>query len=107
MSRLIDADALIESLLYDVELDEKMLNDTDFVGSSRELVQFDKDCKQNAIDFLRDAPTITELISCRDCKYFQVTDNDECRYCKIWFAKEEHFMPENYYCADAERKVVK
>jgi len=56
--RLIDAEELIENLLNDVELDEKMLNDTDFVGSSRELVQFDKDCKQNAIEFLRDAPTI-------------------------------------------------
>lgn len=56
--RLIDVDALIENLLYDVELDEKILNDMDFVGNSRELVQFDKDCKQNIIDLLRDAPPI-------------------------------------------------
>ena len=56
--RLIDADALIENLLYDVALDEKILDDMDFVGSRRELVQFDKDCKQNTIDLLRDEPTI-------------------------------------------------
>lgn len=45
-----------------------------------------------------------EIIRCRDCKYSQMTDDDECRYCKIWFAEEEHFLPGNYFCADAERK---
>lgn len=45
-----------------------------------------------------------EIIRCRDCKYSQMTDDDECRYCKIWFAEEEHFLPGDYYCADAERR---
>ena len=53
--KLIDVNELIENLLYDVELDEKIPNDMDFVGR---LVQFDKDCKQNIIDLLRDAPPI-------------------------------------------------
>lgn len=56
--RLIDEDALIEDLEYDVELDARQLDDMDFVGKKRELVQFDKDCKQNAIDLLRHAPII-------------------------------------------------
>lgn len=58
--RLIDADALIEDLEYDVELDARTLDDMDFVGRDRETVQFDKDCKQNAIDLLQNAPTIEE-----------------------------------------------
>ena len=57
--RLIDADALIKDLEYDVELDARTLDDTDLsLGINRELVQFDKDCKQNAIDMLKKAPTV-------------------------------------------------
>lgn len=56
--RLIDADALIAKLLHDVALNEKILDDTDFAESDRELFQFDKDCKQNAINWLQAAPTI-------------------------------------------------
>ena len=62
--RLIDTEELIENLLYDVALDEKILDDMDFVGNSRELIQFDKDCKQNAIEFLRNAPTIEIRSNC-------------------------------------------
>ena len=59
MVRLIDADALIKDLKYDVELDARALDDTDLsLGINRELVQFDKDCKQNAIDMLKKAPTV-------------------------------------------------
>lgn len=56
--RLIDADALIADLEYDVDLDAGMLDDMDFFSNERDLVQFDKDCKQNAIDILRHTPTI-------------------------------------------------
>lgn len=55
--RLIDADKLIEDLQYDVELDARALDSTDFFGNM-ETIQFDKDCKQNCIDLLRNAPTI-------------------------------------------------
>lgn len=55
--RLIDADALIEDLQYDVELDARALDGSNIVGD-REGIQFDKDCKQNCIDLLRNAPTI-------------------------------------------------
>ena len=59
MVRLIDADALIKDLEYDVELDARTLDDTDLLlGRNRELIQFDKDCKQNAIDMLKKAPTV-------------------------------------------------
>lgn len=59
MTRLIDADALIEDLEYDVELNARALDDTDLsLGINREIVQFDKDCKQNAVDMLKKAPTV-------------------------------------------------
>ena len=60
--RLIDADALIEDLEYDVESDAKALNNTGLLfGRHRELVQFDKDCKQNAIDILKKTPTMNAV----------------------------------------------
>lgn len=62
MTRLIDADALIEDLKYDVELDTRALDDADLLlGMNRELVQFDKDCKENAIHLLKDAPTVDAI----------------------------------------------
>lgn len=72
MVRLIDADALIKDLEYDVEQDARALDDTDLLlGRNRELVQFDKDCKQNAIDMLKKAPTVdaVPVIRCKDCEY--------------------------------------
>ncbi len=68
--RLIDADALIKDLEYDVELDDRALDDTDLLlGRDRELVQFDKDCKQNAIYMRKKEPTVdavpVEWIECQ------------------------------------------
>lgn len=54
--RMIDVDALISDLEYDVELDARALDCLDD-ESRRDIIQFDKDCKQNAIDLLRKAPT--------------------------------------------------
>ena len=54
--RMIDVDALIADLEYDVELDARALDCLDN-ESRRDIIQFDKDCKQNAIDLLRKAPT--------------------------------------------------
>ena len=57
--RLIDVDVLIENLEYDVELDTRALDDADLlIGINRDLAQFDKDCKQNAVDMLKKAPTV-------------------------------------------------
>lgn len=96
--RLIDADALIKDLEYDVELDARALDDTDLsLGINRELVQFDKDCKQNAIDMLKKAPTVddVQVIWCKDCKHF---DKDE--FCHIW----EVYRTNESYCDLAERE---
>jgi len=49
---LIDRDAMAKGLAYDVEMDEKALDDTDIVGIERENLQFDKDCKQNCMYYL-------------------------------------------------------
>ena len=56
--RLIDADAMAESLEHDVELDARALDSTDLVGPEREHVQFDKDCKQNCMWYLTEQPTV-------------------------------------------------
>lgn len=58
--RLIDADALAKDLDYDVELDARALDDMYLVGENRRNTQFDKDCKQNCIWYLSEAPTIIE-----------------------------------------------
>lgn len=56
--RLIDADALIDDLKHDVAVDQDSLDYEELTDSNRENIQFDKDCKQNAIDLLQNAPTI-------------------------------------------------
>lgn len=56
--RLIDADALIEDLKYDVELDAVVLDSMEIVGDERRKIQDDKDFKQNSIFWIENAPTI-------------------------------------------------
>ena len=56
--RAIDADALIDDLKHDVAVDQDSLDYEELTDSNRENIQFDKDCKQNAIDLLQYAPTI-------------------------------------------------
>lgn len=60
--RLIDADALIGDLEHDVAIDEDILNYVGTVGAERINTQFDKDCKQNAIDLLLRTPTIDPTV---------------------------------------------
>lgn len=56
--RLIDADALIADLENDVAIDQDTLDYEDLTEINRINIQFDKDCKQNTIDLLKNAPTI-------------------------------------------------
>lgn len=56
--RLIDADALAHDLEFDIENDQRALDQMDFVGKERALIQFDKDCKQNCMWYLSEASTI-------------------------------------------------
>ena len=58
MPRCIDADALIDDLKHDVAMDQDSLDYEELTDLNREKIQFDKDCKQNAIDLLQHAPTI-------------------------------------------------
>ena len=101
--RLIDADTLIEDLEYDAELDARALDDTDLLlGRNRELVQFDKDCKQNAVDMLKKAATVdaVPVIRCKDCKFLRLTGT-------VWKCQNRLVMmlcEPNDYCSRAERK---
>lgn len=76
--RLIDADALIDDLEHDVAIDQDTLDFEELTEINRANIQFDKDCKQNAIDLLKNAPTIeperkkgkwveTEFLKLREC----------------------------------------
>ena len=56
--RLGDLDALVHDLDDDIENDQRVLDEMDFVGKERERVQFDKDCKQNCLWYLSSAPTV-------------------------------------------------
>ena len=60
MSRLIDADALIADLKHDIEIDQDCLDHEELTDINRKHIQYDKDCKQNAIDFVTHTPTIEE-----------------------------------------------
>ena len=56
--RLIDADVLVKDLEHDIAIDEDILA---YVGTdqiTRSTTQFDKDCKQNAIDLVMGTPTV-------------------------------------------------
>ena len=56
---LIDRGVLVQDLEYDVEIIQRALDETmDFIGKERERVEFDKDCKQNCIRYLSNAPTV-------------------------------------------------
>lgn len=77
--RLIDADTLIEDLEYDIELDARAL-DCDDVVSNREIIQFDKECKQNCIDLLRNTPTVDPVKHGR-WKPFDLTWGRSIYYC--------------------------
>lgn len=104
--RLIEADALIADLEHDVELDARELDCLDN-ESRRDIIQFDKDCKQNAIDLLRTAPTAQPeqcewipkevesvpyglIVECSKCKHHELIDN--ALYHK--------------YCPNCGRKVI-
>lgn len=108
MVRLIDADALIKDLEYDVELDARALDDTDLLlGRNRELVQFDKDCKQNAIDMLKKAPTVdaVPVIRCKDCKFsMSGIDKYNERYILCQLHERSYGVIDDGFCMWAERK---
>ena len=55
---LIDRDAMAKDLDYDVEMDNKALDDTDIVGIERKRLLFDKACKQNCIYYFTEQEAI-------------------------------------------------
>lgn len=118
MVRLIDADALISDLKYDVELNARLLEDTNTVGFYRELCWTDKAHKENTIQFLKDAPTVdaasikhgkwipcmkdsrgcADMFQCSECKRYsyyaygvKCLDYEYCPYCgaKMDIEREE------------------
>lgn len=106
MRRLIDADALIKDLEYDVELDARALDDTDLsLGINRELVQFDKDCKQNAIDMLKKAPPVDAMPVIHG-KWIQDEFGSKCGSCGLYAYRDKFDQPwESPYCPNCGAKM--
>ena len=80
---------------YDVAVDQDMLDYEELTDSNRENIQFDKDCKQNAIDLLQHAPTIEP--ERKNGKWMQ-NDNGtwSCNQCHSWIPDEQHYYA--HYC---------
>lgn len=101
MAKYIKADDLIEDLRYDIELDARTLDDLDFADAKgRELVQLDKDIKQNTISILEQTPTadVVEVVRCKDCKH---SVKQHLGYgCEMNFRLGTNG---NWFCADGER----
>ena len=57
MTRYIDADKLIDDLEHDIAIDQDHILYVGIDMREKELIQFDKDCKQNCIDMLSKEPT--------------------------------------------------
>ena len=91
MSKYIDIDVLITDLQHDVANDVDILNCTDISKDNKEIVQFDKDCKQNAIDLLLRQPTVN-IIYCKECKYAHMTHDGLCKYCDIWKDNDDNYI---------------
>ena len=94
MPRNIDADAIIEDLRYDIELDARTLDDLDFADAKeRELVQLDKDIKQNIISILEQTPTA----DVRENVHAHWEGDGQCSNCKDYplarYMRNPNFCP--------------
>ena len=74
MSRYIDADKLIDDLEHDIAIDQDHILYVGIDMREKELIQFDKDCKQNCIDMLSKAPTADVRENVRGEWIFQYED---------------------------------
>lgn len=105
--KLIDVDKLIEDLEYDVELDARELDDIDLLlGRDRELVQFDKDCKQNAINMLKNTLTV-DAQPVRYGKWKKIRGAINCSACKSssWSMFFEDLVTSFNYCPNCGAKM--
>ena len=96
MSRYTDVDAIIEDLRYDIELDARTLDDLDFADAKeRELVQLDKDIKQNTISILEQTPTadVRENVH-GNWSYCEKYDDYKCSACGQHSRGRYNFCPD-------------
>ncbi len=101
MSRLIDADALVE---YLKKIWGKWDEDDWYEAQA-------KDAMKDDIEIVNEQPTIdaVQVVRCKDCKYYDVFDNVDgvdfggcARPCSA--LRADCWVSENWFCADGERK---
>lgn len=74
---LIDRNALVHDLDDDLENDQRALDEMDFVGKERERVEFDKNCKQNCLRYLSNAPTIISADESDMSSFIHIFEEDD------------------------------
>jgi hypothetical protein len=89
--RLINADALIDDLKHDVAADQDSLDYEELTDSNRKIIQFDKDCKQNTIDLLQNAPAIEP--ERKTGKWIDGYKRQTCSVCKQKGYRSWNFCP--------------
>lgn len=53
---------------------------------------------------IENAPTVIDIVHCKECKYATMTMDGECKYCDVWFPDEKLYLSGDYFCGDGERR---
>ncbi len=88
MSKIINAEQIINELIDDIDGDMEALRNEGLVGRHRDLVQFDKDWKIETIKLLKNAPTIERgrglLLDMRLCALPKIQSADGQDYVQLF-----------------------
>ena len=114
MSDYISREAAIETLDESIEMIQKVLDDTDVVGLSRERYAWGLGLLQSEKADIEEIPAadVVEVIRCRDCRWWDKRD-DVMGYCmaakhgywsRHWEITIYRTYDGDFYCADAERR---
>lgn len=100
MKNLISRDDLLSELYG-------MIPDMIETPPDRRDWQIEINAVQNIIDAVirrvMDMPSVT-IIECSECRYSQLSQRDDVKYCDLWFPSKPHHLPKNHFCGMGERK---
>ena len=109
--RLIDADALMETIRED-KIEESVMQIMDALGNKWEAETVNLTCERH-IKMIDDAPTIDPVVRCKDCRWWDKREESNYGYChaakhgyysRNWEISIYRTYCEDFFCADGERK---